>query len=366
MAPTAVIIGAGINGLCVADALLQKRWRVTVADRGSIPNPLAASYDHHRVIRAHYPDEPTFCRRAEAALQAWEALWDRIGVRRYHQTGILALCSSAGDWTDRCRRVFDQCDVQYRQLSPSELCRDYPFLNVADLNYGLLTESGGVLMAADILADLTRSLRRRGATLIENFDADTISVSSARARAKGGQTLQGDILVVAAGTGISALLDDIIPERFTPMRTIVLYVDHPRSWNPGICDFPSWVSLGNDDALWGVPPIAGIPMKFGCGLKTRPGDPATERHVSEDEASDVLALYRDRFADLNAARVVGRVANFWTMAPEGRFVLRQVERCYVVSACSGHGFKFAVLTGQDAAEAIAAGDRESASRRLAG
>jgi sarcosine oxidase len=366
MSPTAVVIGAGINGLCVADALLRKRWRVIVADRGRIPNPLSASYDHHRLIRLHYPDQPFFCNRAEAALLAWEALWDRIGVSHYHQTGMLALSSRAGDWTDRCRRIFDQLDIAYRQITPTELGRKHPFLSLTDVDYGLLTESGGALMAACILADLTHSLRSRGATLVEDFDAETVDMSSATVRANSGQILQGDIIVVAVGTGISALLGEILPERFTTMRTLVLYIDPPRSWTTRADDLPSWVSLGNDDSLWGAPPIADIPMKLGCGLKTRPGDPASERDVSDDEARDILTLYRERFADLSEAKIVKRIANFWTMAPEGRFILRRVDRCYVVSACSGHGFKFAVLTGRDVAEEIASGGMESASHRLSG
>jgi glycine/D-amino acid oxidase-like deaminating enzyme len=364
MTPTAIVIGAGINGLCVADALLQNGWRVTVADRGRLPNPLSASYDHHRFMRLHYPDEPAYARRAEVAMAAWEALWDRIGVNRYRQTGMLALCSHAFDWTDRCRIMFERFGISYRQLTPTELKQRHSFIRADNISYGLLTEHGGLLMAASMLDDLLRSLRSRGAILVENFDVETVVTSSARARAKDGSVLEGDILVVAAGVGTSALLEERLPERFTAMRTVVLYLDPPPTWNTALHNMPSWVSLGGDDALWGAPPVAGIPMKFGCGHKTRPGNPETERLVTDGETLEILEIYQEHFAGLQEARVVERIANFWTRTSEGRFSLRRLDRCYVLSACSGHGFKFAVLTGREAAEAIAAGDARDASAKL--
>jgi glycine/D-amino acid oxidase-like deaminating enzyme len=149
------------------------------------------------------------------------------------------------------------------------------------------------------------------------------------------------------------------------MRSVVVYVEPPPSWSPHLAGLPCWLSLGGEDDLWGAPPIAGIPMKIGCGGYTRPGDP-TQRHLGPGEIENILALYRSRLAGFAAARAIRGIANFWTKAPGGRFLFRRIERCYVVAACSGHGFKFGPLTGQDVAEAITTGHVGAASRRLAG
>jgi sarcosine oxidase len=245
--------------------------------------------------------------------------------------------------------------MSYICLTPAELARRYPFFNTSEVSYGLATESGGILFADTILKDLVRSIKKRGAYIVEEFEADMVDVKAAQARAKDGRALQGDILIAAIGTETGKIFGDMLGERLTAMRSSVLYVAPPESWLPSVSDLPCWISLGGEDGLWGVPPINGIPMKIGCSRETTPGDPSAGHHVTKVEIERILANYRTRFADFGAVRLLHGLANYWTMAPEGRFVFRQIDRCFVLSACSGHGFKFGALTGQDVAEAITSG-----------
>ena len=49
-----IIVGAGIAGLSTAWSLTKAGHSVTLIEQGPIPNPLAASGDHHRIIRRAY------------------------------------------------------------------------------------------------------------------------------------------------------------------------------------------------------------------------------------------------------------------------------------------------------------------------
>jgi glycine/D-amino acid oxidase-like deaminating enzyme len=47
----AIIVGGGIMGLCTAWALCRSGHAVVLYEQGPIPNPLASSYDEHRLTR---------------------------------------------------------------------------------------------------------------------------------------------------------------------------------------------------------------------------------------------------------------------------------------------------------------------------
>ena len=50
-----IVVGAGIAGLSTAWSLVKAGHNVTLLEQGAtIPNPLAASGDHHRIIRRAY------------------------------------------------------------------------------------------------------------------------------------------------------------------------------------------------------------------------------------------------------------------------------------------------------------------------
>ncbi|TIL23051.1 MAG: FAD-dependent oxidoreductase, partial [Mesorhizobium sp.] len=49
-----IVVGAGIAGLSTAWSLVKAGHRVSIVEQGPILNPLAASGDHHRVIRRAY------------------------------------------------------------------------------------------------------------------------------------------------------------------------------------------------------------------------------------------------------------------------------------------------------------------------
>jgi sarcosine oxidase/sarcosine oxidase subunit beta len=59
------------------------------------------------------------------------------------------------------------------------------------------------------------------------------------------------------------------------------------------------------------------------------------------------------FADFERYRVLEAKACFYTVTGDERFVLRPLgERGWLLSACSGHGFKLAALMGLGAADAV--------------
>lgn len=356
--PKAVIVGAGINGLCTARGLLRRGWQVEVVERGPVPNPQAASWDRHRLIRAAY-GEPALVARVGTAFAAWDGLWRDLGASHYVERGVLSLSRLPGDAADRLAEGAGE------RLEPAEVARRFPMLATEGLRFGLWNPRGGALMADRILEGLADWLAARGVTFHAEAPVSAIDRARGEVTVPGG-TLTGDVVIAAAGCGLPALVPDLAGD-LVPHRCVVLYVRPGPAWASDWATGPAWCDLGGDDELWGLPPMAGIAMKIGCGRHTRPGDPADPagREVTEADRAAILGAYAGRFRGAAEMTVESALAAFFLVAPGERFVLRADRRLVVLSADSGHGFKFGPLTGEAVAEAVAEDGLDALARDFA-
>lgn len=154
---------------------------------------------------------------------------------------------------------------------------------------------------------------------------------------------------------------------FVSMRSVIMYVTPPPALAAQLAGAPCWVDLGGEDDLWGAAPMRGIAMKLGLGANTGPHPPGTAgRAVTAQEVARYFAAYEPRMPGISASAVQAAIANYYIMAPEARFVLAQDGAVFGLSACSGHGFKFGALTGQDVADAVCGGAFGPIAARVAG
>ena len=349
---TVVVVGGGIVGLSTAYWLTRAGIGATVVDQGPIPNPLGASSDHHRMIRFAYGDRAGYAARMPQAFAAWRAIWadlPRPENHYYVETGVISVSTEQGDSPDRSRETMDALGLPYERLEGAALSKRLPYLEADGIRFALLTR-GGALMANRILADLADWLRRNGASVLEHAPVEAVDAAAGRVTLSDGRVLGARTVVVAAGTGTARL----VPEAglsLTPRRSVVVYADPPADLIAAYAGAPSWTQLGGQSDLWGLASVEGLPMKLGNGALGRTGDPA-DRRLTGAEVASVLDAYRGRFRGIERFTVRWHQANWYTLAPEERFVLRRLERAVIVSACSGHGFKFGALTGRDVSEAL--------------
>ena len=360
-----LVVGGGIVGLSTAWALARAEHKVEVFDQGGLPNPAGASNDQHRLIRHFYPDRLGYCRLVDDAFAAWERLWADLGRRHYAETGALAVSARVDDWTDRARRTMDLAGVPYERFDGAEVARRWPFL-LTRANYAIRTKRGGVLFAERIMTDLIALLaglqvQRHANSLVTGIDAERGTITL-----KDGTTRGADAVVVAAGPWIGRLFPEF-RDRVTPMRNALLYLEPPLRLIATWATAPSIIDCGADGEICAVPPVGGANLKFGIGAHSRPGDPDRDRGLAGDEANQLMSHLRSVIADLGTYRLKGVRSCFYAMAKDDRFILERRQRLWIVSACSGHGFRFGALTGELVADAITGEEEtEAIAHRLAG
>jgi sarcosine oxidase len=349
-----LILGGGIAGLAAAHALARRGAKVTLVEQGPLPNPLASSFDQHRLIRHLYADAEGYCRMVEDAFAAWERLWADLGVRHYVETGALAISDEPGDWTDRSARTLDRLGIPWDRIEAFVLRHCYPVLELKDDAWGIWTKAGGVLLADRILAGLVEACATRGLQVYAGVPATRVDPERAEATLADGRVLAGDRLVVTAGAWTAKLLPQL-EHRFRPHRQALAYVEapaeHARRWKR----MPILVDLGGPEDLYVVPPVAGTGLKFGAGAHKRPGDPDAPRLPEPGEGERILARFQGRLTALDGYRVQRLQLCHYMIAPDRRFVVEAIGPTLIVSACSGHGFKFGALMGERIAETVASG-----------
>lgn len=351
--PSVLIVGAGIAGLSTAYALLKRGWEVTVLERGPIPAPVASSCDHHRITRRIYGGAEGYTARMEDAFAAWRTMWaDLPGpeARYYDARGTVGISAQEGDFTDQARTIMARLDVPFELIDGPDVTERFPFLMPGFARFALLAE-GGALWANTILTDLAAWLRRHGAVIRERTVVASVDHARSTAVLASGEALSADRMVVAAGVGTAALVP-ALGNTLTLIRTLVVYADPPPDQRAVWDRAPCWTGLGGDTDLWGMPPIDGLPLKLGNGGMGRADPTDADRDITPGEIAAMVESYVGRLRDVERFDVRWGAANYWTLAPESRFVLAEIDRSLVVSACSGHGFKFGALTGQDVARAL--------------
>jgi glycine/D-amino acid oxidase-like deaminating enzyme len=96
-----------------------------------------------------------------------------------------------------------------------------------------------------------------------------------------------------------------------------------------------------------------------CGKESSPRIAIGRKLLTEEpscEAEDVERLTRVAalaYRDFDSYAVLERKACYYTVTEDERFIVRPVgTAAWVLSACSGHGFKFGPLMGEIVASAV--------------
>jgi len=345
------VIGGGINGLSSAWALARDGHDVTVIEQATIPNPLGSSVDQNRLIRYPYGASTGYTRMVSAAYAAWDHVWSDIGETLYARTGTLALARNEHSWADLSAVTLDAENIEARRLGPEDIERIFPMLKADGVRYALYLESGGVLFAQRIIAALARHLRSRGANVVERAHVREADVDSTRVILDDGTEIAADTLVIAAGAWAPRLVPSLAA-RVTPSRQVLVYLEPPPEYADHWRRGPMLLDL-DGAGFYLVPPVGGTDMKVGDHRFSLSGQPDVDRDANEAEARLAFEQARRALRDFERYRIKAIKTCFYTVEPSERFLVERLGRSWLVSACSGHAFKFGPLTGLAVADGIA-------------
>lgn len=350
------IIGAGIAGLATAWALTKRGVGVTLYEQGAgIPNPLSASGDEHRIIRRAYGAQGGYAQRIDEAYEQWESLFEDIGANHLISNGFLIISREPGDEAEAYRDGLLNGGHAIDLLGPTEAADRFKFLDRGTFRYAGFSPEGGALMCQRIARDTTKWLTARGADIrtkhqVTSIDTDIASITFAT-----GETARHSALIVTAGAWILKLLPTLA-DTLTTYRTAVAYFTPPddlaEAWNGA----PVMLDFGGKSDGYGIPPLFGSGLKLGTANHKWPAEPDQNREPGADEADSIRKHFSSPLARLDDYTHEKTITCAYTFTRDTHFHCVRHGKTLVVSACSGHGYKFGAAIGNRVADAMIGGD----------
>lgn len=345
-----VVVGAGISGLATAWSLTKRGHQVTLLEQGPIPNPRAASGDHHRIIRRAYPAATGYGRAITEAYDAWDELWADLGASHHDPRGFLCVSRAPGDEAERCREGLEAGGFPFESMSARESVERWPFLKEDTIRYGYFSTEGGALHCRRIAADLVTWLRAQGAGVRDHALVAAVDADLGRVTLSTGEVIAAELVIVTAGAWVLKLFPELAGDLAT-YRTAVVYLEPPADLAEDWETAPVILDVGGQVDGYIVPPSGGAGLKFGTGLHKAPtSDADLDRVPVPGEGELVRNQFAEPIARIEEYAVNDVVTCAYTFTADERFFAQERARALIVSACSGHGYKFGAAVGRRVAD----------------
>lgn len=264
-----IVVGAGIAGLSTAWSLVKAGHAVSIVEQGPIPNPLAASGDHHRIIRRAYRAGTGYGRLITEAYEAWDEMWADLGENHLDPRGFVCVSREPGDEAEEYREGLEEGNFPFELLEPDAAVERWPFLETGSFRYAYFSPEGGALHCRKIAVGLAKWLRANGANVYEHSKVTEIDAEAGHIVLESGETMQADRIVVAPGAWVLKLFPELGGELKT-FRTALAYVEPPADLEAAWEAAPVILDVGGKTDGYMIPLTRGAGMKFGSGLHKVP------------------------------------------------------------------------------------------------
>jgi sarcosine oxidase len=351
-----VVIGGGVVGLAATWHLLRLGCRpLALVERFRIGHANGSSHGSVRMTRSTYatPAYATLMRHVHA--EEWPRLERDAGTTLVQRGDVLFFGpdhAALGVYAVAVRAA--SADVE--SLAPSAARRRFPALRFADDAEILHDRTGGVIAAGEAVQALHRLVSSSGADVLEDTrvleidrGGETIRIVSDRG------ALHADRVVIASGAWLRELVPVVQPDVSVVPQT----VEYFRLGVPAR-SLPAWVHLGGAESgvTYGLAEVGRDALKAAHHVTRGPDTNPDEVAPPACGQTDALRAVLERILAVPVLESLGTERCLYTMTPTEDFVIDHWPgdpRVAFASACSGHGFKFAPLTGRILAELVVNG-----------
>jgi sarcosine oxidase len=343
------VVGLGAAGSAALYHLARGGYRVVGLEQFTSPHDQGSSHGGSRIIREAYFEGSFYVPLVQRAYQLWAELEHDAQEKLLIETGGVMIGPPGSALVDGALRSAREHGLRHELLSASEVTRRFPALLPAPEMSGVWEPRAGVLLPErcvaahlDLAASAGADVRMNTRVARWRPTADGIALTTSSGEVDAGQ------VVLAAGAWLPGLVDldlrlsveRVVQAWFAPARDLELLA-------PERCPITIW-QYAPDRTFYAFPALDGE-VKAALHHQGEVADPAgVRREVADSEIERVLEPLR-RHIPAAAGRPSRAKTCMYSNTPDEDFVIDRhpdEPRAIVVSACSGHGFKFASAIGE--------------------
>ena len=347
-----IVIGCGVMGASTSYNLAKRGLRVLTLERYGVNHRFGSSHGETRIIRLAYYEDPRYVPLLRRAYESWREAEKRAGKKLLQVTGGLMIGMPDGALLTGVLTSAKIHGIPHEVLSSSETEARFEAFTLGNGMSAVYEESAGILFAEECVRAFVGLASEEGCDF--RFSEQ---VTRVRGSGEGVEvetptgTHSADRLVLCGGAWNGALAGGSIPlvcERqvpfwfssgglasFTPQRMPVFIMEEKK-----------------DVFYYGIPDVGrGVKVARTHGGELSDPD-RVKREVTESDIAPVREFMSRHLKKLHDSPINSTTC-IYSNTPDLNFAVGELasnRRITLVSACSGHGFKFASVMGEVAAD----------------
>ncbi|UJR35656.1 hypothetical protein I4U23_028406 [Adineta vaga] len=344
------VVGLGGTGSAALRFLAQAGHQAIGYEQFHIGHENGSSHGESRIIRYTYPDL-LFTQMMADSYALWFDLEKEAGEELFVKCGGLYFGDKDDPEIAKTEQALIDTNLPYERLTAEQTREKYPAFHLRSNEVAIYQKDSGFLRASRCVQANIRLAKKHGAIVHENTKILEVLTKDNQTfvRSSLGEE-EFDRVIVTAGPWMGTLMKHLnLPLRPTRQQITYLNINnHPEYFQPnGI--FPVWID--STENLYGFPSdgqITGVKLAY-----HHPGELITDLDaerapVDENYIEEIRAYARKRFPNLDSQVTYSQTC-VYTNTQNGDFIIDRVSNesnAFLVSGCSGHGFKFTILLGK--------------------
>lgn len=360
-------------GSAVLYQLAKLGTNVIGIDQFHPPHIFGSTHGETRVTRRAIGEGHQFVPLAIRSHEIWRELEQESGEDLLFEVGGLMVeaAGAGGDvhgasqFLDTTISAAQMFGIEHEVLNAKAIKQRFPGFDVQENDRAYYEPGAGYLRVEECIEAQLKCAQQRGAVCAFNHTIEKINFLADGVCLNGpNEAIFAKKLIVCAG----AWLPELLPAPFknivkTTRQTLHWYPieqDHQSAWN----NHPIFIWIhGKGDGFYGLPSLADQTLikvaDASYGAEEAPN--AITRDVKKEEQNAMFDRHlKGRLNGISRDAAMSKTC-IYTVTPDNGFILDHHpdnKNIFIVSACSGHGFKHSAAIGEAVSQTVTHGRSE--------